>query len=153
MNVKQLASMSTRELGPDDQRTWALVFDAGDEIMHGLTAFSREEGLSAARIQGIGALSDVTLGYFDWDVKDYERIHVDEQVEVLSLLGDVALADGEPEVHAHIVVGKRDGSAHGGHLLEGHVRPTLEVVMTETPAHLRKRVDPVSGLALIDPGR
>ncbi|HYY32179.1 MAG TPA: PPC domain-containing DNA-binding protein [Gaiellaceae bacterium] len=131
------------------QRTFALVFDIGDKAMAGLEGFAREQGLSAAHFTGIGAFSDVVLGYFDWQKKDYEPIHVDEQVEVVALLGDVAVQDGEPAVHAHVVVAGPDGAAHGGHLLEGHVRPTLEVVLTESPAHLHKRYDPTSGVALI----
>jgi hypothetical protein len=97
-------------------------------------------------------MSDVVLGYLDWEKRDYERIPLTEQVEVLSLVGDVALEDGSPKVHAHIVVGKRDGTAHGGHLLEGRVRPTLEVVLHESPENLRRKPDPRSGLALIDLG-
>ncbi len=89
------------------------------------------------------------LGYFDWQKKDYTRIPVAEQVEVLALVGDIALNDGEPQLHPHVVIGKADGSAHGGHLLEAHVRPTLEVIVTESPAHLQRRSDPESGLALI----
>lgn len=130
-------------------RTWALVFDQGDEVMEGLESFARSEGLDAASFTGIGALSDVKLGYFDWEQKDYLEIPVDEQVEVLTLAGDVAVSDEGPQVHAHLVVGRRDGEARGGHLLAAHVRPTLEVVLTESPAHLRKQHDPVSGLALI----
>ncbi len=145
--------MRARRIAIDRERTWVLVFERGAQVMSGLSAFSKKEQLSAARIQGIGALSDVTLGYFDWETKEYARVEIAEQVEVLSLLGDVAQGEHGPEVHAHVVVGKRDGSAHGGHLLEAHVRPTLEVVVTEAPAALRKRVDPVSGLALIDPAR
>jgi predicted DNA-binding protein with PD1-like motif len=152
MRAKQLAAMSTKQLGPDELRTWVIVCGTGDEVMTGLAEFARSERLSAAGIQGIGALSDVTLGYFDWEAKDYDRVRLEEQVEVLSLLGDVALEDDSPQVHVHIVVGKRDGTAHGGHLMEGHVRPTLELLVTETPVHLRKRIDPASGLALIDPG-
>jgi len=91
------------------------------------------------------------LGYFDWQKKEYQSIPVQEQVEVVSLLGDVAMEDGEPAVHAHVVVAGRDGAARGGHLLEAHVRPTLEIVLSESPAHLRKRYDPTSGLALIAP--
>ena len=150
MRTKQLAAMNTKRPAADEQRTWVVVCDTGDEVMEQLAEFAAAEALSAASIQGIGALSDVTLGYFDWEAKDYERVRLDEQVEVLSLLGDVALGDGTPQLHIHIVVGKRDGTAHGGHLMEGHVRPTLELVVTETPEHLRKRIDPVSGLALID---
>jgi predicted DNA-binding protein with PD1-like motif len=75
---------------------------------------------------------------------------VEEQVEVLSLTGDISLApDATPQLHVHVVLGKHDGTAHGGHLLEAEVRPTLEVVVTETPANLRRRQDPESGLALI----
>ena len=77
-------------------------------------------------------------------------IVLDERLEVLSLVGDIALKDGEPSLHAHVVVGSRDGSARRGHLLGARVRPTLEkVILTEPPAHLRRRHDPESGLALI----
>ncbi len=89
------------------------------------------------------------LGYFDWEKKEYLPIPIREQVEVLILAGDVTLQGGEPKVHAHVVVGKRDGSAHGGHLLEAHVRPTLEVMLEESPRHLVRQMDPASGLALI----
>jgi predicted DNA-binding protein with PD1-like motif len=126
-----------------------VVFDTGDEVLECLLAFAKEHRLSAAEFNGLGALSDCVLGYFDWQKKDYKRIPLNEQVEVLNLTGNVALADGEPKLHPHIVVGRSDGSAHGGHLLEGHVRPTLEVVVTESPAHLRRKSDPETGLALL----
>jgi hypothetical protein len=129
--------------------TFVLVFEAGDEAMAGLSEFAREQGLSGAHFTAIGAFSSVVLGYFDWEKKDYEPIRLDEQVEVVALIGDVALEDDAPAVHAHAVVAGADGHARGGHLLEGQVRPTLEVVLIETPAHLRKRYDPDSGLALI----
>ena len=137
----------------DRRRTFAVVFDSGDELAGGLLDFARQHAVAGAYFTGIGALRDVTLGYWRWETKDYERIPVREQVEVLSLAGNVALApDGEPKVHAHVVVGKADGTAHGGHLLEGHVRPTLEVILVESPQHLRRTHDPETGLALIDVG-
>jgi len=92
----------------------------------------------------------VTLGYFEWETKQYRPIPVDEQVEILSLVGDVALTpDGTPGVHAHVVVGKADGTAHGGHLLRAAVRPTLEVMLSETPTHLQRLLDPAAGIPLI----
>jgi hypothetical protein len=136
-------------LNDKGERTYALVFDTGDEPVRLLTGFAAEHKLSAARFSAIGAFSELLVGYFDWQKKDYERITIGEQVEVLALVGDIALANGKPKVHAHVVVGKRDGSAHGGHLLEARVRPTLEVVLTESPAHLVREHDPQSGLALI----
>lgn len=134
------------------RRTFALVFETGDEVFSGLTGFAREQQLTAAEFSGIGALSNVVLTFFDWETKSYQRNPVEEQVEVASLNGDVALdPEGTPAIHAHIVVGKRDGTALAGHLAEAHVRPTLEVVVTELPAHLHKRHDPQTGLALIHP--
>ncbi len=133
----------------DGQRTYAVILATGDEVMSSLKDFATREKITAAQISAIGALSDATLAYFDWDRKAYQKIPVREQVEVASLLGDIAEANGKPALHLHIVIGKRDGTAMAGHLNEAHVRPTLEAIVTESPAHLRKRHDPESGLALI----
>jgi predicted DNA-binding protein with PD1-like motif len=130
--------------------TYALFFDTGDEFNETLLAFAREHKVGSAHFTGIGALTDVELGYFQWDSKEYRRIPVREQVEVVSLVGNIALSpEGGPALHAHIVVGKSDGTAMGGHLLGGHVRPTLEVALTESPAHLQRAIDPETGLALL----
>jgi uncharacterized protein len=141
--------MKTKLIYEGPQRTFAVVFDQGDEVVANLLTFARAQGLAAAGFTGLGALSQAVLGYFDWQKKDYRRIPIDEQVEVLNLTGNIALADGEPKLHPHIVVGKSDGSAHGGHLLEAHVRPTLEVIVTESPKQLERRSDPETGLALL----
>jgi predicted DNA-binding protein with PD1-like motif len=106
--------------------------------------------VAAAHFTAIGAFSEVTLGYFDRARKDYTKIPMREQVEVLSLVGDIARQDGEPKLHAHVVVGKADGTAHGGHLLDARVWPTLELILTESPKALARRSDRESGLALID---
>jgi uncharacterized protein len=136
----------------DGQRTFALVLETGEEVMAALQDFAGRENLSAASFSAIGAFREATLAYFDWDEKIYRPIPVHEQVEVASLNGDVALApDGSPAVHVHAVLGRPDGTALAGHLKEAFVRPTLEIVLTESPAHLRKKIDPASGLALIRP--
>ncbi len=130
-------------------KTFAIVFETGDEVMAGLKTFAREQRLSASQFTAIGAFSQAVLGFFDLAKRDYRRIPVTEQVEVLSLLGDVTLANGGPKLHAHVVLGKSDGTAHGGHLLEAYVRPTLEVVLVESPKYLHRAHDPATGLSLI----
>jgi hypothetical protein len=135
-----------------DQRTFVVVLETGEEAMTCLQEFVDRERLTAAQLTAIGAFSDAVLAYFDWQRKAYVRNPVTEQVEVASLIGDVALSpDGKRTLHIHLVLGKRDGAALAGHLVEAHVRPTLEVVLTESPAHLRKMHDAESGLALIRP--
>lgn len=142
--------MKSKLINEEAQRTYVLVLDKGDEVIDAIEGFVRANGIAAAQLTGIGAFSGSVLGFFDWDSKDYRKIPVKEQVEVVSLLGDVALGeDGVPALHAHVVVSRADGTAMGGHLLEAHVRPTLEVVLTESPRHLHKRKDAESGLALI----
>lgn len=134
------------------QRTFAVVLSTGDEVMASLKEFIAREGVHTAQLTAIGAFSRLVLMYFDWEKKQYQKIPVQEQVEVASLIGDVAEApDGQAALHIHLVVGTRDGSAKAGHLGEGHVRPTLEVIMTESPAHLRKVKDKTTGLALMSP--
>lgn len=132
------------------QATWVMVLETGDEAMACLRRFAADEGLDAASFTAIGAFERATLAFFDWELKKYLPIPVNEQVEVASLSGDIALGpDGAPAVHVHAVLGRRDGSALAGHLKEGFVRPTLELVLTESPGALRKRVDAESGVALI----
>jgi predicted DNA-binding protein with PD1-like motif len=149
--MNQPASVKHVRLNEGAQRTFALIFEKGDEIVRETTAFARREGVTAAHFTAIGALTDAVLGYFDPARKDYRRIPVAEQVEVLTLVGDIAVENGDPKVHAHAVLGRSDGTTRGGHLLEAHVWPTLELVLTESPAELRRRSDPETGLALIDP--
>ena len=134
------------------QKTYVLVLERGDEAVSSIEGFAQQCGLAAAQLTGLGAFSDVVLGFFDWEKREYRKIPVNEQVEVVSLVGDIALGpDGKPSLHPHVVISRSDGSAMGGHLLEAHVRPTLEVVLTESPKHLHKRKDSESGLALITP--
>lgn len=144
--------MKSKLLSEQDGKTFAVIFDQGDEVAAGLLDFAKQNNLSASHFTAVGAFERATLGYFDWERKDYIKIPINEQVEVLSFIGDIALDKGQPKVHAHVVVGIRDGTAHGGHLLEAYVRPTLEVVLTETPAHLQRRFDEASKIALIDLG-
>jgi uncharacterized protein len=131
-------------------KTFVLVFETNDELAQSLKEFASQEKLASASFKAIGALSSVRLGWLNWETKRYEpSVSLDEQLELLSLIGDIALKDGEPQIHAHAVVGKRDGTAHGGHLLQAHIRPTCEVVLTESPVHLTKEFDPTAGIALI----
>lgn len=131
-------------------RTYALILDTGEELATELKRIAQREKLGGSSFQAIGAFQSVRLGWLNWELKQYETsVALDEQVELLSLIGDVALEDGEPQVHAHVVVGRRDGSAHGGHLQKAVVRPTCEVILIESPRHLEKQHDPESGLALI----
>ncbi len=132
-------------------RTFVVVFETGDEAMGGLTAFAKAQGLSGSHFTAIGAFSRAIVAYFEWPSREYRHVSIDEQVEVLSFAGDITIEHSTPKVHAHVVLGKADATAHGGHLIEGYVRPTLELVITETPRHLHRRIDANSGLALIAP--
>ena len=132
------------------KRSFAVILEQGDEVMRSLQEFAVKESIGGAQITAIGALSSATLAFFDWEAKRYRPIPGEEQVEVASLVGDIAISpDRQPSVHVHAVLGRRDGTAMAGHLQEGHVRPTLEIIVTELPAHLCKVKDAESGLALI----
>jgi predicted DNA-binding protein with PD1-like motif len=143
MKIQQLDEVEGR-------RRFVLVCDPGDDPMEALGAAAKRFDLSGASLTGIGAFSGVILGFFDRARRDYTRRVIREQVEVVSLIGNVALDGGEPRVHAHVVVARSDGSALGGHLLGGTVDPTLEVMIVESPTVLQRRTDRTTGLALLD---
>lgn len=142
--------MRVNDLGHDGRgHTSALVFDTDDEVVEVLKAHARRTGLRAAHFTALGAFREATLAYFDWETKEYREIPVEEQVEVTALVGDIGVHEGEPVVHAHCVLGRRDGSTIAGHLLAGHVRPTLELFLDAHDGELVRRVDEESGLPLI----
>lgn len=136
----------------DGTPTYIVVLDPGDEAVAALSGFAVAQQLSGAQITAIGAFERATLGWFDRGAKNYRPIRVGQQCEVLSLVGDVALGADGPQPHIHAVLGLPDGTTRGGHLLEGHVWPTLEVIIRETHAGLHKTYRPEVGLALIDLG-
>ena len=134
----------------EDPRRFAVIFETGDELFEGLGEFVKRERIESASFTAIGALASVKLAWFDWEAKEYRTsVELDEQVELVSVVGDVAENKGEPSVHAHVVIARSTGDALGGHLKRAVVRPTCEVVLTKTEEQLRKRVDPESGLPLI----
>jgi uncharacterized protein len=131
-----------------------VILDTGEEAFAALTRFANDSGISAASLTAIGAFEKATVGWFDFASKSYRKIEVNEQCEVLSAIGDVAVGDdGKASLHVHIVLGLSDGSTRGGHLLAGTVRPTLEVVLTEAPSKLRRKRRADLGIALIEIGR
>ncbi|MDX8467209.1 DNA-binding protein [Mesorhizobium sp. VK23B] len=133
------------------QRTFVVVLDPGEEAIAALMAFAGQKAIAGASLTAIGAFEKATVGWFDIGSKSYRKIAVDEQCEVLSAIGDIAVDDnGKQSLHIHAVLGLRDGRTRGGHLLEGTVQPTLEVTVLESPAHLRRRKRRDLGIALID---
>ena len=142
--------MKTKLLSTESTKIYALVFDKGDEVIAELQRFAQQEGLDSSHFTAIGAFRSAVLQYFNPEQKAYEDIPVDQQVEVLTLTGNVALDRDGIKIHAHVVIGLRDGSTRGGHLKEAYVFPTLEVIIEETPSYLRRRYDTETGLTLID---
>src|SRR6266568_7226107 len=122
-------------------KTFAIVFDKEEEVREKLLEFANTNRFADAHLTAIGAFSEVTLGFFDRQLKNYKKIPLKEQVEVLSFTGNIVPKDGKPRLHAHVVVGKADGTAHGGHLLDGRVWPTLELVLTESTRVLARVSD------------
>ncbi|MFJ8577853.1 PPC domain-containing DNA-binding protein [Micromonospora sp. NPDC093277] len=137
------------ELGDGDRRVLVVVVDKGEDAVAAVNEAAQRHGIRGARVTAVGGFASADLAYFEREKRNFRTIPVGEQVEVLSLLGDIAEHEGKPALHVHAVLGRRDGSTVGGHLLRGEVWPTLEVVISEVGASLAKRVDPETGLALL----
>ncbi|MEJ5083542.1 PPC domain-containing DNA-binding protein [Ochrobactrum sp. MYb379] len=143
--------MQSKLLLNDDERVFMLIVDPGEEASETIRDFSIKQDIAAASVTAIGAFETAMLAFFDLTSKSYVNIPVDAQSEVLSLIGDITLDEkGKPNPHLHAVLGLADGHTRGGHFVKGYVRPTLEVIIRETPQVLRRRYRPEFGIALID---
>jgi predicted DNA-binding protein with PD1-like motif len=146
--------MKSRLLASGAERTFILIIDPEEEAFEAIRRFAKTENINAASVTASGAFATATLAFFDLTTQEYKEIPVTEQNEVLSLLGDITLDENDtPNPHLHVVLGFADGSTKGGHFLNGVVRPTLEVVIRETPAELRRTYRREFGIALIDPAK
>ena len=132
-------------------KQYAVIFYQGDEAFSGLLEFAQKYHVTSAHFTAIGAVNEATVGWFDPQRKAYKKIPITGQHEVIGMSGDIALYQGKPVVHTHMLVGESDGTTRGGHVLAAYVSPTLEVMVTVDPVTMQKRFDPDTDLTLIDP--
>lgn len=131
------------------QKDYVIAFTKGDEILSGLADFASEKQITSASFTAIGALSSATTAWFDMNNKSYLLNQVEEQVELVSLIGNIAVCDGQPVVHIHYSVGFIDGRMAGGHLIKAVVNPTVELYMTTFPDVVHKKLDPATDLKIM----
>jgi predicted DNA-binding protein with PD1-like motif len=144
--------MQVELLNPGEPtKQYAVIFYEGDEAFSGLLEFAEKYQVTSAHFTAVGAVNGATLGWFDPQRKMYKKIRIEGQHEVIGMSGDIALYQGKPVVHTHMVVGSPDGTTQGGHVLDAHISPTLEVMVTVDPKAMQKRLDPATDLTLIDP--
>ncbi len=141
--------MKYQLINSDLQKTYAVILESREEVMEKIMEFAKKEKVSTSQFTAIGAFSETIVGFFDFSMKDYKKIPFKEQMEVLTLNGGITLFNGRYKIHAHVVLGKEDGTAHGGHLLKATVHPTLEIILNESPVYLKREIDKESGLPLI----
>lgn len=124
--------------------------EAGERLRAGLREAIRTERVPSARVEAIGAVRAIRLRYFDPAAKRYEDHDIDEQLEVVSLIGSVTQGpDGSPKLHLHGALARRDLSVIGGHVHDAVAGPTLEVFLRVIAA-VRRETDPDTGLDLLD---
>ena len=133
------------------RRTLVDALEMGEEMVSSITGLARELSLASSSVTGIGGFQRVRLGFFDYARSNFRENVIDEQVELLSLVGNIADEEGTPHLHAHVVLGRYDATTRGGHLVEAVVRPTMELVIVEYPEHLQRRHDKKTGLVLLKP--
>lgn len=124
--------MKGEQLSTTASRTFEVTFGPGDEIMSGLTEFAEKNHITSGAFTGIGGLATATLGWGDPAKGGVKTIPVTDKCELASLIGNIALQRGKVYVHAHAVVSFSDGSTKGGHLIDAHANPFVEVFMTTT---------------------
>src|SRR6202040_3556673 len=132
-------------------KQYAVIFYQGDEAFSGLLEFAEKYHVTSAHFTAIGAIDGATVAWFDPQRKMYKKIPIKGRHEVIGMSGDIALYQGKPVVHPHMVVGNPDGTTRAGHVLDAYVSPTLEVMVTVDPVTMQKRFDPATDLTLIDP--
>jgi predicted DNA-binding protein with PD1-like motif len=133
----------------EDKRHLIVKLEAGEPVLGSLLTVARGHGLKGAVLSGIGAVGHARLGFFLPEEKRYETRDFHENLEVLSLSGNLAQSEAGPVIHAHVALGRADFSVIGGHLFEATVSVTLEVFLSQVAARIERRHDPRFDLKLL----
>ncbi len=129
---------------------YLLRLDVGDGIISTVKSFALARMLGSGDLHGIGGIENVVLGYYDLDARRYLKKELEGRYEMLSLVGNVAVIDNEPFVHAHAVVSGPDMIAMGGHLFEATVAVTAELYLWASKKTVTRSRDERVGLNTLD---
>ena len=138
------------QLGTDK---YVLRLESGDDILQSLRQFATTKRLGASLLEGIGSLSKVKLGHYDFKTKQYRYETFEDDLEILNLSGNIASMNREPLPHVHVTLGRRDFSVIGGHLDEESSANMVEIGLWKLPGKLVKAKDAEIGLNVLQLGR
>ncbi|MGB2698589.1 MAG: PPC domain-containing DNA-binding protein [Candidatus Zixiibacteriota bacterium] len=124
--------------------------EKGEEIIESLCILAEREKIPGGFLYGLGAVKDVTLGYFDVANKKYVERDFDNEYEVTSLIGDIYYLEGKAGVHAHVNLSDSDYNLIGGHLFKAIITGTGEFFIHTTTETLIRKKEPSSGLNVLD---
>lgn len=135
--------MQFQKVGKD----YLINIDKDEKVVETLTRFCKENGIKNAKLSGIGAVKKTEIGAYDLQNKEYIKREYSEILELLSLEGNVALKDGEPFIHAHVVLSDHKMQTLGGHLFETTVGVAGEFFLTQFDGNAYRELKPDIGLA------
>jgi hypothetical protein len=122
----------------------------GEEIVGAVAAFAWDQRIDAGSVAAVGSAYGVTLGYFDRATREYVRREIAGDLEIVSLLGTIALKEGKPFPHLHATLSDRECRAVAGHLLEARAAATCELVVRSLGGYVTRTKDEATGLFLLD---
>jgi len=131
-------------------RRYLLRLERGEEIVESLRTFVRRERLPAGSLAGLGACDDVTVGFYDVGQKEYRKYRHRGNIEILSLIGNIAWRGEEPVVHVHVSAAHETEGTFGGHLFSGIVSATVEISVDPHDEKVERILDAEIGLPLLD---
>ena len=135
--------MQFQKVGKD----YLINIDKDEKVVETLTRFCDENGIKNAKLSGIGAVKKTEIGAYDLLKKEYIKREYSEILELLSLEGNVALKDGQPFIHAHVVLSDHNMQTLGGHLFETTVGVAGEFFLTQFDGNAYRELKPDIGLA------
>jgi len=131
-------------------QVYFIRLDAGEKIIESLRSLCEQDKITAGFLNGLGAVREAELGWFDGEAKDYRVLRVQEPCEIISLYGNISVLAGQPFLHCHIALAGGAFGVRGGHLREAVVSATCEITLTRFFDEIGRKKDEATGLFLLD---
>tara|TARA_B110001454_G_scaffold146857_1_gene136371 strand:- start:474 stop:902 length:429 start_codon:yes stop_codon:yes gene_type:complete len=127
-----------------------ISLETGDEIIESITNVLKIEKIYSGMINGIGAISQVELGFYNIESKEYKKEFFNYDYELTSLMGNITLKDEVPFVHIHINMSDDNFKVLGGHLFSAVTAASAEVIILLNEQTIKRELDKNVGLYLWD---
>jgi len=130
--------------------TYFIRLERGEKIIETLKYFCSKNKIKCGYFYGIGALDEAELAHYTVESKKYASKTFKQPLEIVNMNGNVTTMNKDIYLHCHITLSDEEMKGIAGHLKEGKISPTCEIILIKLNTNINRKYDNLIGLNLLE---